>query len=359
MVEMTRHQDGTLRAESNGVLMIIGMGMDEYHRTAKDPEEQFYSKTRLQAILQADRGPEWVYNTWIKHPDATIEDEGDRDVGDSKEAHLRVGRAIDTRLFDGTEEYAKLFVVPPETYPSPMTATECKKNMVVPGSPEAMIWKKWHTNADYCKSWEKEQYELGKTPLSRPQADWVERAYHSLMRHPRVAEIMADPNWIAQVSFRWTCPFTGRKMQCRPDLVNIAARSWGDLKTTRYWLSEAYGREFFNRGYHLQAWMIDYAVSRFCGDKVESRFHIICGKQHYPQTKIWDLAPIHIDAGKDYLMRCHAEYARCEASGKWYEVQEQPETLHVPAFIQAMHMRREDMAKTEFYDYGATTFHND
>lgn len=358
-MEMTQHTDGTLRATSNGVTMIIGMDINEYHRTSKDPEEQFFSKTRLQAILQSDRGPEWVYNTWIKCPDATIEDEGDRDVGDSKEAHLRVGRAIDTRLFDGASEYARLFVVPPETYPSPMSVAEAKRNMVVPGSDEAMIHKPWHTNADFCKQWTASQYEIGKTPVSRAQADWVERAYQSLMRHERVAAIMADNNWLSQVSFRWVCPFTGRRMQCRPDLVNIAEHSWGDLKTTRYWLSEAYGREFFNRGYHLQAWMIDYAVSRFCGQPVDHRFHIICGKQHYPQARIWDLAPIHIDAGKDYLMRCHEEYARCESTGKWYEVQTQPETLHVPAFIQAMHMRREDMARTEFYDYGQFTAHND
>lgn len=36
-----------------------------------------------------------------------------------------------------------------------------------------------------------------------------------------------------------------------------------------------------------------------------------------------------------------------------WEVQKDSETLFVPNFIQAMHTRREDMAKTEFYDYGS------
>lgn len=352
-MHLEEHPDGTKRVTMNGVTVIFGMAMDEYHRTAKTGEVQYFSKSRLQSILQTDRGPEWVYHNLLEHPGGAMEDEGDRDVGDSKEAHMKVGRAIDCRLFDGEEEFNRLYTIAPPEYPSPLSAAECKRRMLVPGTDEAMEMKPWHPNATYCREWASQQEELGREVLTESQMKWLDRAIQSLSRHARVWAIMEDVNWVSQVTFRWKCPLTGRHLQARPDLVNFADCRWADLKTTRYWLSEAYGREYFNRGYHLQSFLIDYALSAFCGKAVTGREHIICGKQPWPQVKVVDLAPIHIEAGRDYLIRCHAEFERCETTGEWWEVQKDPETLFVPNFIQAMHTRREDMAKTEFYDYGS------
>ena len=351
MLELIPFSDGTRRCENNGVEVIFGLPMHIYHQTQRPGTEipQYFSKSRLQAIVAQDRGPEWVFSNWIR--DAADDVDSDRDIGEADSSALRVGRAIDTLVFDGLEEYQRLYTMAPSEYPSLKSKTELKALLLTSDDPAAYDMKPWHPNATYCQEWKREKEELGITILTTAQSTWIERAHKAMYRHPEVRAILEDNNWFSQVTFRWRCPLTGRLLQCRPDLVNFVTTSWADLKTTRYWLSEAYGREYFNRSYHLQSFLIDYALSAFCGREVNSRKHLICGKQAYPQVRVWDLLPVHIEAGREMLLRCHNEYARCEASGEWWWTPK-TEPLFVPAFIAAMVEKQADLSASEFYDYG-------
>ena len=335
--------DGTKRVKINGVEIIIGMPIDEYHRMAAPGEIDYFSKTRLHNIIQNDKGPEWVWQNYEKGR-FPVKDQDDRDVGDGRESHYVVGRAIDTLLFDGEAEYKRIYKLPPETYPSEIKATKANNFM---GGTEL---KKWTYKANFCQEWRDQQEAAGYTVMEDAQAKWVAKAYLSLHRHQGIHAILEDEDWISQVTFRWQDE-SGRWLQARPDLVNLRWNRWGDLKTTRYWHPEAYGREFFNRGYHLQAYLIDNALTRIHGEKPNERKHLVCGKQEFPQTRIENLVQAHIDAGEMSFRRCLEVYTRCEKSGQWWEVQEQESFLSVPNFIQFMLSNKRDPARAEIYDF--------
>lgn len=343
-MNLIKYDDGTSRATVNGVEVILGLDMDEYHRNADtaNGEIQYYSKTRLHAICQEAKGPEWVANQWNLSPGGKVADDGDRDVGDGNESHYKVGRAIDDLCFGGPEAYKAKYIVPPELYPS-----EVKRTATNPGGTEL---KPWTMKAKYCQDWRDTQVDEGRDVLTNAQAEWIERAHFSMLRHPEVKMMLSGGTWISQVTLRWQDPESGRWLQCRPDLINFDAMEWADLKTTRYWLHEAYGRQYFNLGYHLQSHLIDEGMRLLTGSTPRRRRHIICGKQAWPQVRVDDLTDHHIDAGRALLRRCIAEYERCEATNAWYEVQVKDGQVSIPNFIQAALLRREDPSSKEFYE---------
>jgi hypothetical protein len=341
-ITLKQFADGTQRAFSNGVELIVGLPMEEYHKTSKQDDVQYYSKTRLHAIVQVDKGPEWVAKMWRLHPGSQAEDTGDRDVGDGKEAHYKVGRAIDDLLFFGPEKYKRYYTLCPETYPS-----EVKKTAL---NLEGIELKPWTNKAAFCQKWKADKEESGVTVLTNAQAEWIERAYESAHRHEGFHEVLTSPDWQSQLTFRWKDAESGMFLQCRPDMVNLNTIEWLDLKTTRYWMYEAYGRQYFNLAYHLQSYLIDEGIRLFTGVTPWRRRHAIIGKMQWPQVRIDPLHEAHIQPGGDLLRRCIAEYKRCERTGQWYTPQEEERYVSIPGFVQQAIVNHEATSSREFYE---------
>lgn len=332
--------DGVRVYTVNGVDVLFGLPMHEYHKPSNG--KLWLSKTKLHSLLDPKKGMEWFHETYVKRDDGE-KDEGDRDVGESNESHFKVGRAIDTLLFDGESEFKALYRECPPLYP--FTPKPTAKN------PEpATEMKKWHPNATFCEEWYREQKELGITIMTNTQLKWVYAAYNSIVRNDFARSILENPFWIPQVSFRWQDPSTGLYLQSRLDMVNFAEGRWMDMKTTRYWSKPSYGREFVVRGYHLQGWLGEEAFRRI-GIPPQGGIHLVVGKQQFPQVRVDDVPPQLIEAGEDTFQRATAVLMRCQDSGIWYERQDEPGHIEVPQFVTDILARRQDVAEREIYEY--------
>lgn len=330
--------NGARRIIINNVEILFGLPIDEYHAFDKEHGRVYFSKTKLSAIMDPAKGPEWCYENWVKNNWG--EDDEDRDIGESEKSHFVVGRAIDVLLFDGAGEFSRKFTEYPEMYPS-------KEK----GGSEVM--KPWHNGANFCKEWTQEQADMGISILSRAQMVWNFRAQNSVLRNERAAKFFSDPNWLSQVSFRWQDE-SGRWMQSRLDMVNFVTGEWCDLKTTRFYSRSAYGREFVTRGYHLQGFLGEEAFRRI-GIRPRGGYHIIIGKQEFPQTRVDDVPVTLLEAGEDAFDRAMARWSECEAAGRWYDYQdpEQAAFIEVPQFVTDILAKRGDVMQREVYQIDA------
>jgi hypothetical protein len=283
-----------------------------------------------------------VYENHILHPEWQDADE-DRDVGSTKEDAFKVGRAIDVLLFDGEAAFQAQFCETPDQYPSTPKAT--KDNPF----PEA-VYKKWHGAAAFCEEWMQSKRDEGYTILNKMQMEWVYRAYNTTMRNEKARAMLLDPNWLTQVTFRWVHA-SGRLLQSRLDMVNFVKQEWADLKTTRYWSRPAYGREFVVRGYHLQGFLGEEAFRRI-GLRPLGGYHIIIGKQDFPQCRVDDVSHVLMEAGGDCFDQCIERYETCEKTGIWYDYQDPAEVscIEVPQFVSDI-LSKKQLVEREIYQY--------
>jgi hypothetical protein len=338
---LPKRPDGVRVYTVNGVDVLFGLPMSEYHKPVDG--KLWLSKTKLHSLLDPKKGPEWFHETYVKRLDDGEKDDGDRDVGESNESHFKVGRSIDTLVFDGEDVFKSTNRECPELYPS-------KAEPTAKNPDPATVMKSWHPLSNYCKAWYQEQIENGVTILTNSQLKWIYAAYNSIVRNDFARTILENPYWIPQVSFRWQDPGTGLFLQSRLDMVNFALGEWMDMKTTRYWSKPSYGREFVVRGYHLQGWLGEEAFRRI-GIPPQGGTHLIVGKQQFPQVRVDHVSPQLIEAGEDTFQRATNALLRCQETGVWYERQDEESFIEVPQFVSDILARRQDVAEREIYEY--------
>jgi len=346
IADLPQLPNGARVIEINGCQVLFGLPIEEYHKPTDG--NLWLSKTKLSALVDPQKGREWFYETYVKHPDWVEADEGDRDVGEAKESHYKVGRAIDALLFDGEASFKERFQSTPEFYPS-----QEKPNSKNPDPP--IVPKPWHPLADFCKTWVREKAAEGIAIMTDKQMEWNYRAYNSTMRNARALAIFDDQNWLFQVSFRWIDKRTGLHLQSRIDGINFVTQEWMDAKTTRYWSPASYGREFIRRAYHLQGFLAEEGM-RQVGIYPKGGKHLIIGKQEFPQVRVDSIPPQMMEAGEETFNTCTSIVRKGLDTGVWYEDQNEDTYLQVPSFVIDILAHKQGLGQREMYDFDPDEF---
>ncbi len=175
---------------------------------------------------------------------------------------LDEGAGFDCLLFDGEVEFAKRYVVKPETYP----ADDGKA-------------KPWNMNANHCIAWVAARQAEGRVVLEKDAWTKFVLMRQSFRSNPMIAAILAQSR--AQLTFRMKAQkFEGLEVQARPDLfsekpINLPEFGltsgglpfFSDLKTTEsftdWWdpldpESKRNGSPVWNFGYHRQGGLVQW-----------------------------------------------------------------------------------------------------
>lgn len=242
--------------------------------------------------------------------------------------HLAVGRALDTLIFDGQDDFVRRYKQKPEFYPD-----------------KDGVEKPWSGNANFCKAWIKQQNEQGVTVLSEADMDLVlgmHRAYKAKLDvSPQLKEMM---NGQAQVTMRGWLPDFGI-VQARPDLINFAGGYSIDLKSSRS--IYAHERDFVKFGYHVQVALVD-ELARAAGRPLREHYHLVIEKSAWPRIRLMRIPQDLIDYGKAMARKLCSEIQDALANG----FKEQPvmvEDLVVPPWIQDRVVHGEELRSQQFF----------
>lgn len=120
----------------------------------------------------------------------------------------------------------------------------------------------------------------------------------------------------------------GFGLQSRPDF--IAGNVYIDLKKTCN--LETFGRDAINFGYHYQAALADFCAAD-SGIHFEKFLLAVCEWERGARFRVFEIPKIAIDAARIELVTIAQEIGDRLKSGSWEDVQDEPETLEIPAYL--------------------------
>ena len=179
---------------------------------------------------------------------------------------------------------------------------------------------------------DKEEHErmarAGVTELS--QRDWeTVLAVRDAVRSHRAVRHILDGD--AELSAVWKDEQTGLMCKGRFDDTCTWARCIVDLKSTKDASPQAFSRDVFNLGYHLQAaHYIDGA--RACGLDVEHFVIVAVEKEPPCPVALYQLDAEAVEAGRKQLVPLKEQYAHCVRTGKWPGRRDDVQILSLPGW---------------------------
>ncbi len=229
-----------------------------------------------------------------------------------------MGRAIDTLLFDGREEFAKQYTTAPETY-------ENDDGDVKP----------WHGSANYCKAWARMQAILGKDVLNLTETRSLEWMLNAVRSHPLASALLSQGE--AQVTFRSVNETYGMEIQVRPDWfsdkpiisVDLGLDTAGDpyicdLKSVVDFdkvisvldpLNPRNGEPVYRLGMHRQAGMAQWVVAQDVGRT--AHFLIFIERQQPYRVGVVILNGEYLDLGYEDTQADLRRLKSCQVANKW------------------------------------------
>lgn len=305
--------------------ILSGLPMDEYHG-----QKEFLGHSAL-----------WDWNQLT--PDAWH----DRHIlgnKDDDKKHFRVGRALDTLLFDGVETFSRQFVTTPTEYPSTGKPTKADPF-------PATEMKPWSGNANYCKEWMEERRAQGVEILTPEDLEVILHQERAIWANPLIRGLLESKSVHFQASIRWEDPEDGQKYQARPDALDIEKMHWWDLKTTRNLFG--FNKDAFSLGYHVQAGLIERGLLAN-GVRMNRGDLAIVEKRRFPRAVLrnftgGEVGPIYGEYGWSLAVKIRAEIEACRSTGRWFVHQETPEIIAAPEWIQR-NIIAGDLSAPEVYE---------
>lgn len=177
-----------------------------------------------------------------------------------------------------------------------------------------------------------EAESVGRTVLSRADADLVMQIGRAVYSHPAAAMLLQLPGK-AETTWMWTDEATGLKCKCRPDWLTDDGGLIVDLKTTEDASPAGFRKSIANWRYFVQAsWYLD-GVQAATGRRPE-QFIFICVEKKPPYAvAVYAADAEMIEAGAKQARLDLDKLALCKAADHWPGYSEQIELISLPAWM--------------------------
>lgn len=142
------------------------------------------------------------------------------------------------------------------------------------------------------------------------------RTMQSAVRGHPSSGVILDGEGPAESSIVWTDPATGVPVKIRPDWIAEDVGAVVDLKTTADASPEAFMRDFFNYGYHRQAWLY-LTGCREAGFDVEHYTILAVEKTRPFGTYVYRVRDDVMEWAEREVRPLLNSFAHCMETGEW------------------------------------------
>lgn len=218
------------------------------------------------------------------------------------------GSLVDCMLME-PDQFPLLFIEQPEEYPS------AKGDM-----------KPWSNNANFCKDWNAEQADQGKTIYKASDYQRALKIVHSIGEHDTAAKWLQGAEY--QVAIVWQDEETG--IMCKGRLDAITPEMLIDAKTTGNASPKEFKRTCNNFMYHVQDVMYSEGYKAVTGKELP--FGFIVAESESPHcVACYNLGPESKETAKSMFRRAITRYKDYLANGPVGYSTEQQE-IEIPQY---------------------------
>ena len=183
----------------------------------------------------------------------------------------------------------------------------------------------------------------GKVVIKAAEFETVKAMHAALQAHEFAGA--AFRNGQPEKSLIWQDRETGVWLRCRPDFLPAAIRHIPDYKTAVSSQPEAFRKQAWNLGYHMQAALYLDGIEAVTGTAPKSFFFVVQEKEPPYVVTCIALDPIAIEWGRIQNRKAIATYAECLRTGKWPGYANEVVQVELPYWAEADLMRQHEAGK--------------
>lgn len=245
---------------------------------------------------------------WMRHNPAYAKHRMDSEDGQKSDA-MTLGSAVHA-LVEGWESFQATFRIRPSHY------TNAKGEE-----------KPWHGGSNTCKAMMREWADGGYEVLKQDEFEQAQAMADAILTHPKVGQFIRRCE--QEVSMLWQDELTGMWCKARMDL-KTPEDVIGDIKTTRFAGAEAFGRESYRLGYHIQAGHYLNGLEALTGADVSS-FVLIAVESYAPYSVAWyEVGWDALLLAKDETRHLLGRVDECTRTGTWPGYPQECQELVLP-----------------------------
>jgi len=173
---------------------------------------------------------------------------------------------------------------------------------------------------------------VGKTMLSRDEADHVMHMGRAILSHPAAAMLLGLPGK-AETTHMWTDGATGLECKCRPDWLTSDGTIVIDLKTTEDASPAGFRKSIAQWRYHVQAAWYTHSLEQATGIRPMQFIFIAVEKKPPYAVAVYAADEQMIEHGMKTAMRDLQRIAECRAAERWPGYSDQIEMISLPAWM--------------------------
>lgn len=235
-------------------------------------------------------------------------------------AHPAISRSDLWRLRESPEKFRYYMGNPPEPTPALIFGQAVHKLLLQPEGFDAEFAVM--PDIDRRTKAGREAYEAfleeseGKTVITAADYEKAAAMVEKCLAAPFVEQLLSGAR---EEPIFWTDELTGEKCKCRPDALTEIGEDLviADYKTCTDASTDAFMKDAFRYGYHLQAAMYSEGVLKTTGRM--PLFVFIAQEKSPPYAvNVMQADNVMTDYGYDVFWTLMGLYHRCKESGKWY-----------------------------------------
>lgn len=170
------------------------------------------------------------------------------------------------------------------------------------------------------------------------------RAMQVVIRNHPSSGVILDGKGPAEASIIWTDPETGAPVKIRPDWIAEDVGAVVDLKTCQDASPEAFQRDFFNYGYHRQAWLY-LTGCQASGFEVEHYTILAVEKSPPFATAVYRVRDDVMEWAEKETRPLLDLFASCMEVGRWPAYPPSVQLISLPAWAYDRIEGREDRVR--------------
>lgn len=184
--------------------------------------------------------------------------------------------------------------------------------------PDEVEGKEWHHARKECKAWLARQADLGRTVLTKVQAEAIVGMHEELKLHPMTSPTGVNIlSGLVEHTIVWQDEETGVWLKCRPDVIPLDSNDGVDLKTAADVSEPAIENAIGAYGLNVQGALVRMAWREVFGRDLEG-FTLVFVESKPPHcVEVVTLKPHDLDTGEQQVRAALRVFVKCMNEGVW------------------------------------------
>jgi exodeoxyribonuclease VIII len=229
---------------------------------------------------------------------------------------MRMGTLVHTAILEPHMMAEEWIVVPEDAPNRPSTRQRFAKKP----SPETVAACAWWDDFD--------QRTLGKEIVTEEELEKLDAIRKAVWAHPAAGKALGMLREV-EASIFWTDPVTGVECRCRPDGI-LSNGLIVDVKTTKDARPDEFVKSVANYRYHVQAAYYSDGYKAVIGDAPKGFAFIAVETEPPHLVAVYVASEAMILRGRADYEADLATYKRCDESGEWPGLPDQPVVIDLP-----------------------------